>query len=63
MASILTPKDVVRRIAAECTFVDERGAVGICLNPAAAMAPQWSIRRQLRGQCVPYPNRCPVKSP
>jgi hypothetical protein len=26
MASILTPEDVVRRIAAECTFIDERGA-------------------------------------
>jgi hypothetical protein len=25
MAPILTPEDVVRRIAAECTFVDERG--------------------------------------
>lgn len=34
MASILTPEDVVRRIAAECTFIDERGAVGIRLKPA-----------------------------
>jgi len=24
MAPMLTPEDVVRRIAAECTFVDER---------------------------------------
>jgi hypothetical protein len=32
MASILTPEDVVRRIAAECTFIDERGAVGIRLK-------------------------------
>ncbi len=32
MASILTPEDVVRRIAAECTFTDERGADGIRLN-------------------------------
>ena len=37
MASILTPEDVVRRIAAECTFIDERGAVGIRLKPAAAI--------------------------
>ena len=29
MAPILTAEDVVGRIAAECTFVDERGAVGI----------------------------------
>jgi hypothetical protein len=28
MASMLTPEDVVRRIAAECTFIDERGAAG-----------------------------------
>ena len=33
MASILTPEDVVRRIATECTFIDERGAVGIRLKP------------------------------
>jgi hypothetical protein len=41
MASILTPEDVVRRIAAECTFVDERGAVGIRLKPAAAIVRQY----------------------
>ena len=29
MAAILTAEDVVRRIAAECTYVDERGGVGI----------------------------------
>ena len=29
MASILAPEDVVRQIAAECTFIDERDAVGI----------------------------------
>ena len=32
MASILTAEDVIKRIAAECTFVDERGAVGIRLE-------------------------------
>jgi hypothetical protein len=37
MAAILTAEDVVRRIAAECTFIDERGAVGIRLQPAAAI--------------------------
>ncbi|HEX3412472.1 MAG TPA: hypothetical protein VHT00_12180, partial [Stellaceae bacterium] len=41
MASILTPEDVVRRIAAECTFIDERGAVGIRLRPAAAIVRQY----------------------
>jgi hypothetical protein len=29
MAPILTAEDVVRRIAAECAYVDERGGVGI----------------------------------
>jgi hypothetical protein len=37
MAPILTPEDVVRRIAAECAFVDERGGVGIRVKPAAAI--------------------------
>jgi hypothetical protein len=41
MASILTPEDVVRRIAAECTFIDERGAVGIRLKPAAVIVRQY----------------------
>src|SRR6516164_2030132 len=36
MAAILTPR-VVRRIAGECTDVDEHGAVGIRLEPAAAI--------------------------
>jgi len=40
MAPILTSEDV-RRIAAECTFVDERGAVGIRLEPAAAIIRQY----------------------
>jgi hypothetical protein len=35
MTSILTPEDVVRRIAAECIFIDELRAVGIRLRPAA----------------------------
>ena len=41
MASILTPENVVRRIAAECTFMDERGAVGIRLKPTAAIVRQY----------------------
>ena len=41
MARILTPENFVRRIAAECTFVDERGAVGIRLKPAAAIVRQY----------------------
>ena len=41
MALILTAEDVVKRIAAECAFVDERGAVGIRLKPAAAIVRQY----------------------
>jgi hypothetical protein len=37
MAPILTAEGVVRRIAAECAYVDERGGVGIWLEPAAAI--------------------------
>jgi hypothetical protein len=55
MAPILTPEDVVRRIAAECTFIDERGAVGIRLKPAAAIVRQYgeqfrAPRRQRRSR-------------
>jgi hypothetical protein len=28
-ASMLTAEDVIKRIAAECAYVDERGGVGI----------------------------------
>jgi hypothetical protein len=41
MTSILTAEDVVRRIAAECAYVDERGGVGIRLEPAAAIVQQY----------------------
>jgi hypothetical protein len=41
MAPILTAEDVVRRIAAECTFVDERGGVGIRLKPVVAIVRQY----------------------
>jgi hypothetical protein len=37
MASILSAEDVVRLIAAECAYIDERGGVGIRLEPAAAI--------------------------
>jgi hypothetical protein len=54
MAPILTPEDVVRQIAAECTFVDERGAVGIRLEPAAAIVRQYGeqfrVPRQRRAR-------------
>ena len=36
--SELTAEDVVRRIAPECAYVDERGGVGIRLEPAVRRA-------------------------
>ena len=41
MAAILTAEDVVRRIAAECAYVDERGGVGIRLEPASAIVRRY----------------------
>jgi hypothetical protein len=46
MAPILTAEDVVRRIAAECTYIDDRGGVGIRLKPAAAI--EWQYGEQFR---------------
>jgi hypothetical protein len=37
MPPVLTAEDVVKRIAAECAFVDERGGVGIRLKPATRL--------------------------
>jgi hypothetical protein len=59
MPPILTAEDVVKRIAAECAFVDERGAVGIRLKPAAAIVRQYgeefqALRRRPR-RAVPKP--------
>ena len=59
MASILTAEDVVRRIAAECAYVDERGGVGIRLEPAAAIVrrygEQFRTRRRERRRQSPKP--------
>ncbi len=37
MPPILIAEDIIKRIAAECAFVDERGAVDISLKPDAAI--------------------------
>lgn len=61
MPPILTAEDVVKRIAAECAFVDERGAVGIRLKPAAAIVRQYGDqfraqrRKPVRRQPKPQP--------
>jgi len=60
MAPILTPEDVVRRIAAECAFVDERGTVGIRLEPAAAIVRQYGNQfRASRRKRQPRPPKPP----
>jgi hypothetical protein len=61
MASILTPEGVVRRIAADCTFIDERGAVGIRLKPAAAIVRQYG--EQFRRPTRRNQNRQPKSPP
>lgn len=38
---MLTAEDVIKRIAAECAYVDDRGGVGIRLNPAAAIVREY----------------------
>jgi hypothetical protein len=38
---MLTAEDVIKRIAAECAYIDERGGVGIRLKPAAAIVRQY----------------------
>jgi len=50
MARVLTSEEVVRRIAAECAFVDERDGVGIRLEAAAAIVRQYGeqFRRAAR---------------
>jgi hypothetical protein len=50
MATILIAEDVVRRTAAECAYVDERGGIGIRLEPAAALVRRYAeqFRRPLR---------------
>ena len=52
MAAILTAEDVIRRIVAECAFVDEHDGVGIRLRPAAAIVRQYGeqFRRPRRRQ-------------
>jgi hypothetical protein len=61
MAAILTAEDAVRRIATECAYVDERGGVGIRLEPAAAIVRRYGeqFRRAPRRQRRPRPAKPP----
>jgi hypothetical protein len=61
MPPILTAEDVVKRIAAECAFIDGRGAVGIRLKPAAAIVQQYG--EQFRARRRRKHGRRPTKQP
>lgn len=61
MPPILTAEDVVKRIAAGCAFVDERGAVGIRLEAAAAIVRQYGD--QFRGRRRKPVRRLPKPQP
>lgn len=55
MAAVFAAEDVVRRIAAECAYIDERGGVDIRIEPAAAIVRQYGeqFRRERRRQHRP----------
>ena len=62
MAAILTAEDVVRCIAVEGAYVDERGGIGIRLQPAAAIVRQYGkqfrqVSRRRRTGRSPKPPR------
>jgi hypothetical protein len=59
----LTAEDVVRRIATECTLIDQHGLVGIRLAPAAAV-PAFAGTRQYGEQFRHIPkNKTARRSP
>jgi hypothetical protein len=62
MAAVLTAEDVVRRIAAECAYVDERGGVGIRPEPAAAIVQRYGeqFRRPPRNKKARSPKPPPL---
>jgi hypothetical protein len=53
MTAILTAEDVVRRIAAECAYVDERESVGIRLERAATN--RAAVRRAIPAAAAAAP--------
>jgi hypothetical protein len=62
---MLTAEDVVKRIATECAYVDERGGVGIRLKPAAAIVREYGDQFRLARPAVPArrPARRAPKTP
>jgi hypothetical protein len=61
----VTADDVVKRIAAECAYVDERGGVGIRLKPAVAIVREYGDQFRLAQPAAPArrPARRPLKTP
>jgi hypothetical protein len=53
----LTAEGVVRPIAAECAFVDDRGGVGIRLKPAIAIVRQYAEQFRERPTTRSRPRR------
>jgi len=62
---MLTAEDVVRRIAAECAYVDKNGGVGIRLKPATAIVREYSDQFRLVRPATPVrrPARRAPKAP
>jgi hypothetical protein len=59
---MLTAEDVVKRIATECAYVDERGGVGIRLQPAAAIVRAYGDQFRLSRLPAP-PLTMPTRRP
>lgn len=53
----MTAEDVVRRIAAECAFVDPQGGVGIRLKPAADIVRQYADQFRAEPRVVRQPRQ------
>jgi hypothetical protein len=59
---MITAEDVVKRIATECAFVDDRGGVGIRIKPAAMIVREYGdqFRSALPARVRRGPRRGPT---
>jgi hypothetical protein len=60
--AMMTAEDVVKRIAAECAYVDARGGVGIRLKPAAAIVRAYGEQFRSARPAAPSRRRAPKAS-
>jgi len=62
---MLTAEDVIKRIAAECAYIDERGGVGIRIKPAAAIVREYGdqFRTSAARLATRKPRRRPDRGP